>query len=514
MASDSILDIIAYGAWNGGTVIDNSMYEEKGMQFKGGIPVTNATIEERIGIRTRTVAPMDERIGVTAFQDLLKTSNIDPSRIKAVIGPTNVGEDKFEAGPYVKYPFEVIKNECPDSLIMDLYAGCPGFNVSVELLLMLSLSGILKPGDISVVIGAENIHRARSFKPMDTSNIIFGDDAMATALETQGSAPDLSSNITSEEKQFNAGSDFIRGIAKKIAELCSNRSIDGIIIDNQLGKIEYRVPATAARVQHALVEELYPDQAAAGMFKNFRETLEFYNQKVDSFAFDIMTLAKDPQIVQKIAGAYVQSGKYRRVVSAFLTPDFNVILTLHEGSGSEFEKPKRGIIDTRTRTHGAFARFIEVPPEIDPEFNELFGSMDGKGVFLYATRGAKLHIDSLLSTNNLTLADIELLIEHQANFAMLPLTLEQVLADGQTDIKEAVFDYLANKMATNVHLRGNCSVVCMQRLPYDLQRGALKPDNIQGLPINNKVDTLKDARIILYDSVGAGMTRSSFLYKK
>ena len=66
-------------------------------------------------------------------------------------------------------------------------------------------------------------------------------------------------------------------------------------------------------------------------------------------------------------------------------------------------------------------------------------------------------------------------------------------------------------MVTNVHLRGNCSVVCMQRLPYDLARDALEPDTIQGLAVNRNVHRLKDSRLILYDSVGAGMTRSSFL---
>jgi hypothetical protein len=33
------------------------------MTFKGRIPVNNQTIEERIGVRTRVVAPEDERIG-------------------------------------------------------------------------------------------------------------------------------------------------------------------------------------------------------------------------------------------------------------------------------------------------------------------------------------------------------------------------------------------------------------------------------------------------------------------
>ena len=140
--------------------------------------------------------------------------------------------------------------------------------------------------------------------------------------------------------------------------------------------------------------------------------------------------------------------------------------------------------------------------------------MDGKGVFLYATRGAGCHLNQLLSPNNITMDQIDLLIEHQANFAMIPLTLEQILELPAGEIKAAVADLLANKLITNVHERGNCSVVCMQRLPYDLQRGALKVDAIQGWPINRNVENLKNASLIMYDSVGAGMTRSSFILKK
>jgi 3-oxoacyl-[acyl-carrier-protein] synthase III len=95
LVTDTVLEIIAQGAWNGGNLVDNSIYENKGMTFKGGIPVNHQTIEDRIGVRTRVVAPEDERIGVLAFQDLLQTSDIDPARIKLVIGATNIGEDKW-----------------------------------------------------------------------------------------------------------------------------------------------------------------------------------------------------------------------------------------------------------------------------------------------------------------------------------------------------------------------------------------------------------------------------------
>ena len=510
--ADTVLEIIAQGAWNGGNLVDNTIYENKGMTFKGGIPVNNNTIEERIGVRTRVVAPPDERIGVSAMQDLMRTSDIDPARVRLIIVATNIGEDRFDQGPLIRYPFKLVQNDCPDALVLDLYAGCPGFNVSVELVFMMSLAGILQPGDLSIIVGAENPHRAKAFPPEDTANIIFGDDALATVLETKALVSQTMSGDITANTKFNAGDDFARSIANELLKIKGPDEIDGIIIDNQLGKLEHRVPATAVRVQHHLVEQYYPEETAKGTFKRFRNALKFYNQHVNCFAFDIMTLDPHSDKVAKIANAYVTSGKYKSIAAVYLAPDHSVVLSLHEGKGPYELRPKWGIIDTLTRTHGCFGHYIEVAPFTVRE--NMFGRMDGKGVFLHATRGAKYHLDALMSPNNLTMDDIDLLIEHQANFAMIPLTLEHILNSGQTDLKNDVADVVANRMVTNIHVRGNCSVVCMQRLPYDLQRGALDPDCIQGYPVNQNLEKLKHAKTILYDSIGAGMTRSSFLEQK
>lgn len=512
VAADMILDIIAQGAWNGGSLVDNSIYENKGMRFKGDIPVNRRTIEERIGVRTRIAAPQGERIGVAAFKDLLQSCDINPARIKLVIGATNIGEDKFDPGPIIRHPFQLVRNYCPDAMVLDLYAGCPGFNVSVEMVFVMSLAGVLKPGDLSIIIGAENVHRAKVFPSNDTSNIIFGDDALATALETKSFAAYANTNCLTARVKFNAGDDFARNIANELAKLKCADQIEGIIIDNQLGMLEYRVPATAVRVQHHLVEQTYPEVAAKGTFKHFRQALAFYDRHINSFAFDIMTPDQKPERVAMLADAYVSSGKYKTIASAYLARDKSVVLCVHEGVDRSYVKPKWGIIDSLTRTHGCFAHYIEVQPYESKE--NMFGKMDGKGVFLHATRGARRQFAELLSSNNLTIDDIDLFYEHQANFAMIPLTLEQVLKDGHKNLNQTVSDVIANKMVTNIHLRGNCSVVCMQRLPYDLQRGVLQPDEIQGFMINQNLQKLKRARTILYDSIGAGMTRSSFLQRK
>lgn len=512
MVADTVLEIVAQGAWNGGKLVDNSIYENKGMTFKGGIPVNPKTIEERIGVRTRMVAPHDERIGVLAFKDLLQTSGIDPSRIKLIIEATNIGEDKFDPGPLVRHPFKLVQSDCPNALVLDLYAGCPGFNVSVEFVFVMSLAGILQPGDLSIIVGAENVHRAKVFPPDDTANIIFGDDALATVLETKAPVSNGASGEIIAEATFNAGDDFARSIANELLKIKTPDKIDGIIIDNQLGKLEHRVPASAAKVQHHLVEQFYQEEAAKGTFKRFRNALAFYDQHLNSFAFDIMTPDQKPDQVSMIANAYVNSGRHKTIAAVYLDPEHNVVLSVHAGEGRSYVRPRWGIVDSLTRTHGCFAHYIEVLPFTARE--NMFGKMDGKGVFLHATRGAKYHLDALMSPNNLTIGDIDLLIEHQANFAMIPLILAQVLNSGKADLENAVADVVANKMVTNIHVRGNCSVVCMQRLPYDLQRGALQPDTIQGFSVNQNFENLRHAKTILYDSIGAGMTRSSFIQRK
>jgi 3-oxoacyl-[acyl-carrier-protein] synthase III len=512
LAADAVLDIIAHGAWNGGKRVDNSIYENKGLVFKGGIPVNHETIEERIGVRTRIVAPEDERIGVLAFKELLQTSNIDPTRIKLIIGATNIGEDKFDPGPLIRHPFELVQSSCPNARVLDLYAGCPGFNVAVEFVFMLSLAGMLQAGDLSIIVGAENVHRAKVFPPNDTANIIFGDDAVATVLETQAQASEVGDVDVSAKVTFQAGDDVARGIASELIKMIGPQKIDGIIVDNQLGKLEHRVPALATRIQHHLIELAYPQEAAKGTFKRFRKALAFYNQHVNAFAFDVMTVDRQPDHIAQLANAYVACGKYKIVASVYLSADRRVVLRLHSGPGHLNHRPKWGIVDTLTQSHGCFAPYIEVLPFTDRA--EMFGHMNGKGVFLHATRGAKYHLATLMVPHNLDLDGIDLLIEHQANFAMIPLTIEQVLKDGHKNVKKAAADFIAKKMVTNIHERGNCSVVCMQRLPYDLERGALQPDTIQGYSVNQNLENLQQAKTILYDSIGAGMTRSSFLHRK
>ncbi len=506
---DSILEITDCGAWPGGRVVDNAVFEQQGLFFKGAIPVTDTSIQERIGVKRRRVAPSEERIGVTAFAELLKSPGFDPSRIKVLIGATNFGDTKYEVDPQVGHSFELVKSLCPQALVFDLYAGCPGFNVSVELILMLTLSGYLQKGDLSVIIGAENIHRARGFPETDTSNIIFGDDALATSLESKAALAPQGRYTCTEATALPLTEDPVTRVARAVLELLGKDELDGLIVDNQRAPLESRLPAFAARVQHRVVELLYPRALETGVFERFKDAYMFYREHMNSFAYDINSLSGRPDIAKELAASAVRSGKYRSVVSVFLGDDQTFEAALHQGRDYVFSRPKSGVTDAVTRTHGCFGNYIQgVRTESD-----VFGEMDGKGVFLYGTRSAPVQLSELLHRNGLSLADVDLLFEHQANFAMVVLTLEQLFKKATaTNVKKAVFDFVANNMVNNIHTRGNTSVACMQRMPFDLARGALEPDVIQGYPINQNLEGLRQAGVILYDSVGAGMTRSSFLY--
>lgn len=44
--ADTVLDIIAQGAWNGGRLVDISIYENKGLTFKCEIPVNIKMIRD------------------------------------------------------------------------------------------------------------------------------------------------------------------------------------------------------------------------------------------------------------------------------------------------------------------------------------------------------------------------------------------------------------------------------------------------------------------------------------
>ena len=234
-------------------------------------------------------------------------------------------------------------------------------------------------------------------------------------------------NIETKTFQGSLKPDFTDHLAEIIHNLNGNDKIDGIIIDNKLGILPHRVPAIASRLQHCLVQHMHSEQAAQAT--GFKDLMELYESHVDSFAFDINTLADDPGLVKTIAQAYIRSGKQRNMVSVYLRQDHSVDVTVHKGGSYDFTRPDKGIVDARTRTHGCFADYIQAVSRD----GELFGEMNGKGVFLYATRGATHHINALLSDNHLTINDMDLLIEHQANFAMLPLTLQKVLDNGQTD---------------------------------------------------------------------------------
>ncbi len=537
MKADAVIKIKAHAQCPGGKVVDNHAFSKLGLKFKGGVEATPPAIEQRIGVKTRYAADHGVLAGAYSFEKLLESQDFDPGRIKVVIVATNGGDAIDDPGPFSRHISKLINQHCPDAMVFDLYAGCPGFNVSAEILFAMSLSGRLNKGDMSVIVGYENLLRSDIFKNSGTAMLIFGDDALSTLLETYSNIkpegqistafarpanPDDNPDDKPEDKsEDKSDSDYLTAISRTIIDLCDGSMPDGIIVDNQLGDIAIRLPAVGARLQAKAADLLYPEEAKAGVFKKFNKAIEFFDQNLKSFAFDIMSPSdsggpgdnsgsnsgsKSESPLEAVAKSYIESGKCSRIVTVFLDRDKSSEVTLYTGKGFRAIKPESGIIDSRSVTHGCFGEYIE----FFQDNNDIGATMNGKGVFLYAARSAEVNIKKLLSRNSLNITDIDLLIEHQANFALIRKTIELLVA-GTGENSE---NFISRRMPVNIHYRGNCSVPVMQRLHHDLMAGTLLKDDIQGITVNGNTEELKNAKTILFDSVGAGMSRSSFLYKE
>jgi len=88
----------------------------------------------------------------------------------------------------------------------------------------------------------------------------------------------------------------------------------------------------------------------------------------------------------------------------------------------------------------------------------------------------------MLAANQLTLRDIDLLIEHQANFAMLPLTLEQVLADEKPQSARTSPGSWLRRWSSTSMSGATARWSACSGLPYDLARGASNPIPSRAFP--------------------------------
>ena len=281
MQRDFVLDITAQGAWNGGTRVDNSVYENRGMQFKGGIPVTRETIEERIGVRTRMTAPEGVRIGVTAFNDLLSTFGHRPRPHPGADRGHQPRRGQVRPGAVQPHPARPRALRLPAGPRLRPLRRLPGVQrFGGDALPPLASRASSAPGTSRSSSGRKTLTggrcSSRSTPPTSSSATTRWRPPSRRATAPGAAAP---GRVLAEARvDIDRDGDLPAAIAEALLPWALDGRWDGLIVDNQIGRIEFRIPATAARVQHALMERLRPQEAAAGAFQNFRSAYEIYER--------------------------------------------------------------------------------------------------------------------------------------------------------------------------------------------------------------------------------------------
>lgn len=227
------------------------------------------------------------------------------------------------------------------------------------------------------------------------------------------------------------------------------------------------------------------------------------------FAHDV--IAGCPGWVQAliVADMYIKSGQYQRgmvigtdVTSRVADPNDRDAMIFADGAGAVIvqavssEEPV-GILSHAIQTDALEAEFLVMDRSLNPDYPEkdLFIRMQGHKVYVYALTNVPKVVKRSLQLAGLTLEDVKKVLIHQANEKMDQAILERVFKLYKIkDIPDDVMPMTINKL-------GNSSSATVPVL-YDL----IMKHKLDGHELNS-------GEIIIFTSVGAGMTINSVVYK-
>jgi 3-oxoacyl-[acyl-carrier-protein] synthase-3 len=260
---------------------------------------------------------------------------------------------------------------------------------------------------------------------------------------------------------------YIAGEKDQTSELCAAagraalqsaqlpaEKIDAIILGTVTGDVTF--PATACYVQQMLGAE-------------------------NAAAFDIAAACTGFLYGLAMGDSLIASGKARHVLvigGEILSrivdwTDRATCVLFGDGAGAVVLGPgdgKRGLIDTFMKSDGRLTHLLcmlgggtKIPPDVALAEKMMFLRMEGREVFKYAVTAMGDAAEHILTRNNLTSDDIDLLIPHQANVRIINATAKRV-------------GLPMEKVYVNVQDYGNTSAASIPiALNEALENGRLKP---------------------------------------
>jgi len=205
---------------------------------------------------------------------------------------------------------------------------------------------------------------------------------------------------------------------------------------------------------------------------------------VNAFAFDIQAACSGFLYGMSTASAYVQSGRYKKVLligadkmsSIIDYTDRATCIIFGDGAGAVLFEPNTeglGLQDEYLKSDGIGREYLKIDAggSILPASKETVENrqhyvfQDGKTVFKYAVTGMADVSEKIMQRNNLTKDDVNWLVAHQANRRIIDATASRMELD-------------ESKVLINIEKYGNTTSATLPLLLNDFEHVFKKGDNL------------------------------------
>jgi 3-oxoacyl-[acyl-carrier-protein] synthase III len=205
---------------------------------------------------------------------------------------------------------------------------------------------------------------------------------------------------------------------------------------------------------------------------------------VNAFAYDIQAACSSFLFGMSTASAYIQSGKYKKVLligadkmsSIIDYTDRATCIIFGDGAGAVLFEPNYegfGLQDEILKSDGIGRDYLKIDAggSILPSSKETVENrqhyvfQDGKTVFKYAVTGMADVSEKIMERNNLSRDTVDWLIAHQANKRIIDATANRM------DLDES-------KVLVNIHRYGNTTSATLPLLLSDFENKFKKGDNL------------------------------------
>jgi len=205
---------------------------------------------------------------------------------------------------------------------------------------------------------------------------------------------------------------------------------------------------------------------------------------VNAFAYDLLAACSSFLYGMSTAASYIESGRYKKVLligadkmsSIIDYTDRATCIIFGDGAGAALFEPNEeglGLQDEYLRSDGNGREFLkmEAGGSILPASHETvdkrlhYARQDGKSVFKFAVSNMADVSAKIMERNNLTHADVQWLVPHQANKRIIDATSKRM------GLEES-------KVMMNIHKYGNTTSATLPLLLHDYEKQLKKGDNL------------------------------------